>query len=294
MHRIRQFLFVFFLFGSVVTAQQDDGKRKIVPRPFSSLTPEEIRQAVLEADRKLEEEFIRDAELENLRKSVPANTMLNLILENPSAFGDVELVSEQIDKLKEIKEKYTAQLTELLGEDSPIKKTEFFTADRAARMKLDPKVRSKYYRILDECHKAVLDVFLIEQLEGFQNTRIEWAGLSKVVTRSAVGNVLDLTDQQKQEIQEESNRIAREIEEFTKRIRQRSADAVLKKLTPTQREKLYGIYGKKNIKEYLSTATFLQLHFRNTFREQLPGEKEHDPPKLRTLRVTEVKLPDEK
>lgn len=165
--------------------------------------------------------------------------------------------------------------------------------DKLDKSNSDEK-RDKYWDIKQECQAAVLEIFLDEQLKKLENTGLRYSGLYKIVTRSPVGEMIELTDVQKESIQKKSNELAREIEEFVTEARQCSADIVLKTLTKRQREQLYQIYGEDYIRKFISTRQAMGVFADNAYRDKRPGESHGTPPKLSTLRITEVNLPGDK
>lgn len=262
-------------------------------KKYSELTDAEKAAVDAEGEKAFLEQLSRQTKLKTLQKRVPANQMLELIVSSPDSFERLGLIEYQQKQFSKLREKYLKELTEIFGEMVLRDRLDWAKFDKFDKSNSDEK-RDKYWDLKKECQAAVLEIFLDEQLKKLENTGLRYSGLSKIVTRSPVGEMIELTDVQKESIQKKSNDLAREIEEFVTEARQRSADIVLKTLTKRQREQLYQIYGEDYIRQFLSTRQAMGVFADNAYRDKLPGESHGTPPKLSTLRITEVNLPSDK
>lgn len=262
-------------------------------KKYSELTDAEKAAVDAEGEKAFLEQLSRQTKLKTLQKRVPANQMLELIVSSPDSFERLGLIEYQQEQFSKLREKYLKELTEIFGEMVVRDRLDWAKFDKLDKSNSDEK-RDKYWDIKQECQAAVLEIFLDEQLKKLENTGLRFSGLSKIVTRSPIGDMIELTDVQKESIQKKSNELAREIEEFVTEARQRSADIVLKTLTKRQREQLYQIYGEDYIRKFISTRQAMGVFADNAYRDQRPGESHGIPPKLSTLRITEVNLPGDK
>ena len=262
-------------------------------KKYSELTDAEKAAADERSNKEWDEQWDRRVKLELLQKKVPANQMLELIVASPDSFKPLGLIEYQQEQFSKLREKYLKELTEIFGEMVVRDRLDWAKFDKLDKSNSDEK-RDKYWDIKQECQAAVLEIFLDEQLKKLENTGLRFSGLSKIVTRSPIGDMIELTDVQKESIQKKSNELAREIEELVTEARQRSADIVLKTLTKRQREQLYQIYGEDYIRKFISTRQAMGVFADNAYRDKLPSESYGTPPKLSTLRITEVNLPGDK
>ena len=172
---------------------------------------------------------------------------LSMWAEKPELFGDLELVGEQKERLRNIKVKFQDAVDKIKRQ-----KTDEAEAERFFRRKLS-ELKAKY-------HSDVTAVLLPHQIELLYNCNVGEVGLPKLVTKSLISESVGISASQKKRIAIKSDRLAAEIEEFIHKTRRKARKIVLDELTREQIKKLNEIVGEKDITRYSSMVPLQSLY----------------------------------
>lgn len=254
------------------------------------LTPEERKKEEAESAKKWNAKLHKQVLLNNLVWKTPLVDLVPLMLAKPEAFRNLDLVDEQKRDLKRLHEKYSAELTKLLGKDQVGDSPNWANLAKIDWTSTTPGSKDKFYKLKKAYANEILDIFLPQQLQGFSNTGLA-DGLPKILTESPVGEILELSKEQKERIQIKSNKLAKEIEEFVQKTRQQAADIALEELTESQRKKLYAVYGKAQIHQHFAEAQTERLFMELVFKSGVSRSVTKVGPKNSKIWWTPVDLP---
>ena len=253
-------LFVLMFFGLLTSAplfSQSDPFQNVGDDPFGG-------------DEESTKRFIR---MEGIKINVPGAELVQIISDGGS-IRNIEIGPQQRKKIEGLQKKYLGELKELLGDEHVSEKLEWARL-RNLEWSLFPKgTRGKLDLLKTRCKKEFLAVLLPIQLEKLDNMGLI-AGIPRIVTESAMSEMLDLSDEQKRKIKIESNKLAKEIEDFAHKTRKRAAEISLMHLTEKQRKQLYAIYGKPQINRALSMNQLRWIFRQHLFTADPPkGSKD--------------------
>lgn len=224
-------------------------------------------------------------EIENFKRTSPISQIVQLIVDGKGSFENAQISTEQQKSIRKIHSDYLAKFRELLGDkvvgnrlDLAIEKFDWNLLTRDESLKFD--------EFSDKFKDEITEVFLPRQLKGFKNTGLT-AGIHKIVTDSAISEVLDVSDEQKRKIQIESNKLAKEIEEFAHKTRLKAAQIAMKNLTEKQKKQLFEIYGEQKVQRLFS-MTSIDLLFQQLLFTENPPKGSMNLPQGKHVRWTDV------
>jgi cell division septum initiation protein DivIVA len=211
----------------------------------------------------------RDNELWK-RNSVLQNASMNRLLgwiagsSDENSLGSLIILSDdQKTAMKKLNEELIADL-EKIDEIPPDKLREISGLvgrnDGQIKGSLKDDIRKEYNR-------RSCEILLHSQLETLESADLRRFGLAKVVTESFVGDVLEVTEMQKERIRERAEALAKKIEEFNKEMRQESVDLILDELDSEQRKRVLDLYEAASIESiYSERMAFDRLYQYNKYR----------------------------
>lgn len=219
-------------------------------------TAEEKRRmgdiAAIEAARDADD----DARRMRRRNNSAIVELLPTIISEAGFIESASITGAQIEQLTELNKQLKEELKPILDNKE---------LDDQSRRNLLFSVKRRYL-------VEINDVLLPFQLEKM----VEWnpvqTGLPKLLTESPVGNLLKLTEAQREKIRVESDNLAEEIDEFVHQARRRAHRIVWGELTEEQRSQLIEIVGPEKLQRTFSSKP-LESIFRDYFYD-LPKNAE--------------------
>lgn len=210
----------------------------------AQVTDDQIRELMKQslAEDNLAEEALR---IKN-RRTVTFLQVFESMLDNPKVFGTLELVEHQkieIEKLQKDYLKKKAKLRENLAAG------QLTTAQQDAAL----------LTLKRETIQKLSNVFLDSQLEVFDGMSLSVSGMPRSFTESSVGQLIDLTEAEKEAIRKRSNELSKEVRDFTKRARRKAYSALFSELSPDRIEKIRKFYGEEKFKSYFGKISLPKL-----------------------------------
>jgi hypothetical protein len=162
---------------------------------------------------------------------------------NPQIQKELEVVPEQLEKLKQIR-------TEMYK-----KRSELYKSYR----EMDPSERQKKYSEMsktlgEEAEKKIKEVLLETQLDRLRQIMLQMKlrntyGSASALAGDDVAKALGLTDEQVKQLREKEQKIRADMQkktqEFYKKLREEAREELLGVLSEEQRKKLEGLTGEK-------------------------------------------------
>ncbi len=147
------------------------------------------------------------------------------------------LTLSQLEEIRDIFDTYSVELegAELIGDNISINKL------KAIKSKLKTKLTQDINKVL-----------LPHQLSHVSQMDVTKVGIPKLLVKSPVGDLLELTDGQKRRIELKSDALAKKIEKFIHESRQEAYGIVFDELSDDQKTKLSKLYNTKALKRQMS------------------------------------------
>lgn len=175
--------------------------------------------------------------------------IIDLLAKHPEYLEKIELVGFQKEELEALNSKFADKLKEL----------ENFREEDGS--KPSEKVIEDEKRKLARAHRdAIRKTLLPHQLLDLAKMGIYTAGLPKALTESPLGAIIELTDSQKDRIQDRSQRLAEKIEKFMHESRQELHDIVAEELNKKQENQIRELYTSKIVDYYFSEISLTKLY----------------------------------
>ncbi|MFK7768673.1 MAG: hypothetical protein AB8B55_15745 [Mariniblastus sp.] len=161
------------------------------------------------------------------------------MLNNPSVQKDLELVGDQLDKVKAMQSEFQKQIKDQIGDLSKGGLSPDRFKDLPAMM---AKLRSEQ----QEQMKALLLPHQIDRLKQVAlQTHMKQAGTANALTNDTVAEALKLTDKQKEKLKSRAKEIKKKLEEDTKKLKEAAKQELLDELTLDQQKTLKEMMGEK-------------------------------------------------
>jgi hypothetical protein len=241
--------------GVVLFAQPD----KSTPKLPLVLSPSQVTiQDNLHSDMVASFEESLYQEKLNSNRSVPA--ILNLLamdkLNYDEIFGAIGLTDAQRADIVAMQADYSKKLTQI--EQQP------YTYELGYGS-LEDQIKGLKDKAVDEFRERFNEVMLPHQLEAILSMDALRVGFAKTVTESPVGDILKVTDRQKEKIRKRADALADKIEKFNREIREESLDIVAEELDAEQMEQLMKTYPREEVLRLYSTAQLYTLFSFNKY-----------------------------
>ena len=165
---------------------------------------------------------------------MPAPSLWDLI-SNPSVQADLELVEDQQQQIKQLREQMTHESKQLFNETQGAQDYEQFSTQIGV-------LKREYIERLK-------DVLLPLQIERMKQIALQMhlksSGMSNAITSPVVAEVLGLSDQQLAKLKEKSLELKKQLAVDIQKLKAKRDEALLNELTPQQRSKLSQLQGDK-------------------------------------------------
>ena len=162
------------------------------------------------------------------------------MIDNPSVQKDLELVGDQLNKVKELQRNFAQQMKERIGDLSK-------GGINPDRFKGLGEVMAK---LREEQKLQMEKVLLPHQIERLKQvalqTHMKQAGTSNALASNAVAEALNITDEQKEKLKTRAKEINEQLKKDIEALRQKAKEGLLKEvLTTEQRTSLKKMIGEK-------------------------------------------------
>ena len=161
------------------------------------------------------------------------------MLNNPSVQKDLELVGDQLDKVKAMQAEFQKQIKDQIGD---IRKGGL-SADRFKDL---PAIMAK---LRDEQHEQMKGLLLPHQIDRLRQvalqTHMKQTGAANAISGDAVAEALKLTDDQKKKLKDKATELKKKLAEDIKKLQEDSKNELLGILTLDQRKTLEEMTGPK-------------------------------------------------
>lgn len=248
------------------------GKEPVVKTPKYEDLPEEFRANVSPEEFRSRYEFTTDR--------LDAMMLQKKVIEDRSRFSSMfQTMSSFQFKLAEL-EGYPELIESLEFSEDQIKSLKNFNKkfeielhELKSRGVSNQQVISFERQFMSE----VQEIFLPFQINQLQSWHIG-TGLPKLLTETAYGDVVGLSETQKEKIRNKSQELADEIKEFIRTKRQEAAELVISELSMDQKSKVAEIFGGKRIDRDQMEMSLDSVWRKHSFESP-------DQPKAEPLRV---------
>lgn len=153
----------------------------------------------------------------------------------------------------------------------------------------DAQIQKKKNRLIRKLNEDVNSILMPHQLEFLSNMNLSRKGLPKMLAETPIGDLIGLSDGQKQRIEHQADKLAKKIEKTVHELRQEAFDIVIHELTAEQRLKFEKMYNLESIKQLVSQMTMGMLYQYYAF--ELPegyDKRIHGDP-IALVAITEIK-----
>lgn len=161
------------------------------------------------------------------------------MLNNPSVQKDLELVGDQLDKVKDLQSQFAQQMKDKIGD---FRKGGLSTD----RLKDLPELMKKIRAEQREQMEGLLLPHQIDRLKqvAFQQ-HMKQAGTAGALTSEAVAEKLGITEEQAERLKKRAEEIKAKLAEDMEKLKEKAKQDLLQELTPDQRAKVKEMTGDK-------------------------------------------------
>ncbi len=226
--------------GESVVEQFESGDENFIP------SPQDFRRVELEE---------HAAEQERSKRNISSKlsdvvAMVGAMLEQKDLLLKHGFSPEQFQDLEAALEKYDSNFNFVSEKIADI--------DSAKSAKVEILVR--FFREINE----ILEPQQVETFKSWNDTRL---GLAKVLLRTEIGDEIGLSDSQRSQIEETSQRLSDEIVEFVAKKRKEAFAATDTVLNSDQRAKLDGLIAIEEFQRSLQSIPLSQMKKQLDFRD---------------------------
>ena len=127
-------------------------------------------------------------------------------------------------------------------------------------------------RLTMETNGKMIELFDPEELAKLRRLSLSNSALPKLLTRTPIGEVLGLTLEQKQQIEESAKRISQDLENEVSKWKQKAVEGIERHLTDDQREELAKLFANNALQRITNETNIETLVFEYSFRPKtMPG-----------------------
>ena len=226
-------------------------------------SPEQLAQ--------LKRDFRENIAQHELMTRLTRNPMLPMLInrwaDSPSMFAGIELVDSQKEEIQNLHASYIERLQEI---HPGFPNTLEFKAIRASESwhDLDRQQRAAVKGLESEFRVEVAEIFLPHQLQILQHANIGQSGMPRLLVDSPIGEILEISESQRERIREKSDLLAKEIESALQKLRQDAADILAEELTDDQWSQLKELLGQQTIFRYYAGADLRKVYSDHLFDNQ--------------------------
>lgn len=208
---------------------------------------DEMRRAAEEfKNSKIEQHYV-DLQVEAFQRSPVFVNTIRAIFENPSLVGDFELSDAQEKDIQALLNEFKTDIEEM---EAGLAKARELN-DAKSENDLMIKIRESRQQLAT----SIFGILLPAQLQEVAFCLPERRGFQNYLLQPSVSKILDLTDDQKTEIEEKSKQLAEKVTAAIEEFRNENFESSLGVLTDEQRTKLQKLVPPEVISEYFGNAS---------------------------------------
>jgi Spy/CpxP family protein refolding chaperone len=166
--------------------------------------------------------------------SMPAPDPWNMI-GNPSVQMDLDLVDEQKDQIKSLKQEMSEEMRGLMGQ--------------LQGGQINPEVIGRLKSAQSDYKEKMMELLLPNQKDRLKQIALQMhmknAGTTTAITNNAVAEMLNLSPEQTEKLKKKSEELKEKLAVEIEKLKAKMKDELLAELTPEQREKLKELKGDK-------------------------------------------------
>lgn len=133
-------------------------------------------------------------------------------------------------------------------------------------------VLAEKYKLTIETNEKILQLIDSQELANLRKLFVKNSCLPKLLTRTPVGEVLGLTLEQEQRIEESAKQISRDLDNEVAKWKQKAVADIEQHLTDDQREKLAKLFANNALQSITNDTNVETLAFEYSFRKKtMPG-----------------------
>lgn len=238
----------------------------IPPKPYELLHPEFKEQIDRQTYETMHQHYDDTPELLNsLRFSSSLHDLesfLNKMAEirrHPRLIRSLNLSTDQTESIDKIEAEYLDDL-------------------EAMKLKQAPEIVMK--RIKQHYFSELRQVIHPSQIDKFEMLSIERVGLPKLLTRTAYGDIVGLSESQKENIEAKSQILADEIKEFVAKKRKEAAELVYVELNEEQRKGVRELFEDVTL-DSENSLPLEELFQRLDYKAKAKNRRKSDAPELK-------------
>ena len=161
------------------------------------------------------------------------------LLSNPSVQKDLELVEDQLDRIRQVNNDFSKQIKDKMG---LFKGGDGFTMDKAK------DISEVIQNLKQEQQEEINNILLPHQQDRLKQVALQMQmkgmGTASTLTRK-LAEKLGLSEEQIEELKKKNKELQEEIKRKTAELKAKANDSLLEVLTSEQREMLEDMTGKK-------------------------------------------------
>ncbi|MCA9177560.1 MAG: hypothetical protein KDB14_23905 [Planctomycetales bacterium] len=188
------------------------------------------------------------------------------VVQSPQVQVELELVEDQIKKLRAASDEFYKAQSELYRTMSKEMKDELGRAEFAERVAA----------LREEMYKKIQETLLPHQLERAKQVafqmRVRNGSSYSLYADSGIRELLGITEEQQKRLQERSKALNQELTEKYQQLRQEMADELLKELTAEQRKKLKELAGEDYTPPQIDWKKYYEQRRGNASQSKKDGE----------------------
>ena len=188
------------------------------------------------------------------------------MINNPSVQKDLELVGDQLDKVRDLQKRQGEEMKEQLG---MMQKGGSFDLGNVEEFK------SNMQRMREQHQSELQKLLLPHQVDRLHQialqTHMRSAGTAGALSNSKVAEALDLSDDQVKQLKDKSKQLNEDLQKKIEQLKQEMKKELLGVLNAEQREKLQEMTGE----DYKPNSEDWKERFRQRVRQR-PNSRERD------------------
>jgi hypothetical protein len=208
---------------------------------------DEMRQAAKSFEKSAIEQHSIDLQIEAFQQSPVFVNTIRAIFENPSLVGDFELSDAQEKDIQALLNEFKMDIEEM--------EVGLTKARELKDVKSENDLMIKIRESKQQLATSIFGILLPAQLHGVAFCLPERRGFQNYLLQPSVSKILDLTDDQKTEIEEKSKQLAEKVTTAIEEFRNENFNSSLGVLTDEQRTKLQKLVPVEMISEYFGNAS---------------------------------------
>ncbi|MEL7498691.1 MAG: hypothetical protein AAFN77_13875 [Planctomycetota bacterium] len=161
------------------------------------------------------------------------------MINNPSVQKDLELVGDQLDKVKELQQQHNQEIQKHLGD----------IRGGSLDLKNIGGLKESMSRLRAEQEEQLRKLLLPHQIDRLKQialqTHMKQSGTANALINKKVAEELDISEEQVERLKEKSKELKEKLAKDIEKLKAKMKDDLLEELTPEQRTKIKEMTGEK-------------------------------------------------